>query len=69
MQAQSSKWQHAAFVDIGVFGGFPFQNSIQNEEPIDLRCSANQLAIAIVEVETVVIHRFNFDILVHDLRL
>jgi len=34
-----------------------------NEEPIDLRCSCNQLAMVIVEVETVVIHRFDFDIL------
>jgi hypothetical protein len=25
--------------------------------------------MAIVEVETLVIHRFNFDVLVHDLRL
>jgi hypothetical protein len=32
-------------------------------------CSGNQLAMAIVEMETVVIHRFDFDILVHDLGL
>jgi len=61
--------QQAAVIDIGVFGQFLIQNSVQNELPIDLRCSGNQLAMAIEPVETVVIHRFNFDILVHDLRL
>jgi len=62
------KCQQAAVVDIGVFGGFPLQNAIQNEEPIHLRCSGNQLGMAMVQVETVVIHRFDFDILVQDLR-
>ena len=45
------------------------QNSIQNEQPINQRCSVNQRAMAIVEVETVVIYRFDFDVLVHYLRL
>jgi len=58
------KGQKAAVVDIGIFGRF--QSSIQNESPINLMCSGNQFAMAIVEVETVVIHRFNFDVLVHD---
>jgi hypothetical protein len=31
-----------------------------------MRCSDNQLAIAIVEVVPVVIHWFDFDALVHD---
>jgi hypothetical protein len=65
------KCQQAAVVDIGGFGRSrsAIQNSIQNEESVDLRCSGNQLAVAIVEVETVVIHRLDFDVLVHDLRL
>jgi hypothetical protein len=42
---------------------------MQNEEPIDLRCSGYELAITIVEVETVGIHWFDFDVLVHELRL
>jgi hypothetical protein len=54
-------------VDIGIFGRL--RSAMQNEEPIDLMCSGNQLAMSIGEVETVGIHRFNFDILVHDLRL
>jgi len=61
------KCQQAAVVDIGGFGGYC--SLIQNEQPIDLRCSGNQLAMAIVEVETVVIHQFNIDVLVHELRL
>jgi len=45
------------------------KNMIQNKEPIELRCSGNQRVMAIVGVETIVIHQFDFDILVHDLRL
>jgi len=45
------------------------QNSIQNEQPINLMCSGNEIAMAIDEVETVVIHRLDSDVLVHDLRL
>jgi hypothetical protein len=63
------KCQQAAVIDIGVFGRFPIQNSLQNEDSIDLRCSGNQLAMAMVKVETIVIHWFDFDILVHDLRI
>jgi hypothetical protein len=54
---------------MGVFGQFLLENAIQNEEPIDLRCSGNHFAMATIEVKTVVIHRFDFDVLVHDLRL
>jgi hypothetical protein len=67
------KCQQAAVVvvDMGVFGRFgrSIQNAIQNESRIDLRCSGNQLAMVIVKVETVLIHQFDFDVLVHDLRL
>jgi len=52
------KCQQAAVVfDISVFGWFRshIQNAIQNEKPIGLRCSHNQLPMAIAEVETVVI--------------
>jgi len=42
---------------------------MQNEYLIDLRYSGNQFAIAIVEVETVVIRWFDFDVLLHDLKL
>jgi len=61
--------QAAVIADIGVFGRFrsAIQNSIQNEQPIGLRCSGNQVSIAIIEVETVVIYCLNFDVLVHDL--
>jgi len=61
--------QQAAVINIGVFGPLPIQNAIQNEEPIELRYSGNQFAMAIVAVETLVIHRFDFQVLVHDLRL
>jgi hypothetical protein len=65
------KCQQAAVVvvDMGVFGRFgsSIQNAIQNESRIDLRCSGNQLAMVIVKVETVLIHQFDFDVLVHDL--
>jgi hypothetical protein len=63
--------QQAAVVDIGIVDRFwsAIQNSIQNKEPINLRSSGHQLVMAIVEIEPVVIHRFDFDILVNDLRL
>jgi len=64
------KFQQAAVVvNIGVFGLIPICNSIQNEEPIDLRCSGIQLAMVSEEVVTVAIHRFDLDVFVHDLRL
>jgi hypothetical protein len=44
-------------------------NLIQSPVPIHLRCSGNHVALAILEVETIVIYRFDFDVLVHDLRL
>jgi hypothetical protein len=58
-------------IDIGVFGRFRslIQYAIQNEESIDLRCSGNKLAMAIVEVETTVIHRFSIVVHFHLMRL
>jgi hypothetical protein len=58
-------------VDIGVFGRSwsPIQSAMQNELPIDLSCSGYQHAMVILEVETLVIQRFNIDFLVDDLRL
>ena len=59
--------QQAAVIDIGGFG--QLRRLIPHEYPIDLACSAKQFAIEIVAVETVVIHQFHSDVLVHDLRL
>jgi len=39
------------------------------ELPIDMRWSGNEHAMAIVEIEIVVIHQFDFDVLVVDLKL
>jgi hypothetical protein len=65
------KFQQGVVIDMSVFGRFlsSLQNAIPNESHINLRCSGNQLAVAIVEVETVVSYWFDFDVLVHDLRL
>jgi hypothetical protein len=52
---------------MGVSGRF--LRSIQAQQPVNLKCSGNQLAMVILEGETVVIHQFDFDVLVHDLRL
>jgi hypothetical protein len=59
----------ATVVNIGVFSQFLIKNLIQNTKPINLRCSGNPQAKAIAEVETVVIHRFDFDVVVYDLEL
>jgi hypothetical protein len=65
------KCQQAAVVDIGVFSRSrsSIQNLMQNKESIDLGCSGNQLAMPIIEIETIVMDWFDFDVLVLDLRL
>lgn len=59
--------QQGAVVGFSVFGGL--WSSIQNEESIHPRCSGSQLGLAILQVETIVIHWFHFDVLAHHLKL
>jgi len=55
----------AVIVNISVFSWS--QSSIYKKQPTDIRCCGNQFAIMSEVVNTLVIHGFNFDIVVHRL--
>jgi len=54
-------------VNICVFS--QFWCSVQREYPIDLKCSGNHSATVIVEVDTILIHKFDYNVLLRDVRL